>query len=261
MLSLSIATTGMSAQNVNVEVIANNIANSNTTAFKRGLAQFADLIYQEERGAGVPNQGNAGGIPQNTQIGLGVQTVAINTLNTQGPLTQTGNQLDVALNGRGWFQVQGPNNQTLYTRAGNFAINAQGQMVTQDGYQILPPVTFPTGTTTIQISTTGLISYSIGGQPLVQGPQMQIATFINDAGLQALGNNLYQETAAAGNAQTGKPGDPGYAVTQQFYLEGSNVDPVQEVTNLITAQRNYEMNAKVVTAADEMWQTLTKTTL
>jgi flagellar basal-body rod protein FlgG len=260
MQALSIAATGMSAQNLNVEVIANNIANSNTTAFKRGQAQFADLMYQVEKSAGVPNQGNAGGIPQGEQVGLGVQTVAITTLNTQGPLTNTGNQLDVALNGRGWFQIQGPNNQTLYTRAGNFGINAQGQMVTQDGYQVLPSITFPTGTTTIQISNSGAVTSSNGG-PLGNAQQIQIATFVNDAGLQALGNNLYQETAAAGNPQTGKPLDPGFAATQQFYLEGSNVDPVQEITALITAQRNYEMNSKVITAADEMWQTLTKGTL
>ena len=186
MRSLSIAASGMSAQNLNVEVIANNIANSNTTAFKRGLPQFADLIYQVEKTAGVPNQGNAGGIPESEQVGLGVQTVAISTLNTQGPLTQTGNQLDVALSGRGWFQVQGPNNQTLYTRAGNFGMNAQGQLVTQDGYQVLPSITFPTGTTTIQINTTGAIFAGNGG-PLSQVGQMQIATFVNDAGLQALG--------------------------------------------------------------------------
>jgi flagellar basal-body rod protein FlgG len=260
MRSLSIAASGMSAQNLNVEVIANNIANSNTTAFKRGLPQFADLIYQVEKTAGVPNQGNAGGIPETEQVGLGVQTVAISTLNTQGPLTQTGNQLDVALSGRGWFQVQGPNNQTLYTRAGNFGMNAQGQLVTQDGYQVLPSITFPTGTTTIQINTTGAIFAGNGG-PLSQVGQMQIATFVNDAGLQALGNNLYQETAAAGNPQVQNPGNPGCALTQQFYLEGSNVDPVQEITNLITAQRNYEMNGKVITAADEMWQVITKNNL
>jgi flagellar basal-body rod protein FlgG len=265
MRALSIAATGMSAQQTNVEVIANNIANSNTTAFKRSQAQFADLIYQTERAAGVPNQGSStsSAIPENSQVGLGVQLSAIVSLNTQGPITKTGNTLDLAINGHGWFQVSGPNNQTLYTRAGSFSQNAQGQLVTQDGSLVLPNITFPTGTVGIQINTTGAVFVDKGdGKGYVPNGQIKIASFINDAGLQALGNNLYQETTASGNPQQGNPGDTGgYGTLQEGYLEGSNVDPVQEITNLISAQRNYEMNSKIITAADEMYQVITKNTL
>jgi flagellar basal-body rod protein FlgG len=260
--ALSIAATGMSAQNLNVEVIANNIANSNTTAFKRSQAQFADLIYQAERTAGVPTQGtsSSGGVPLASQVGLGVQPLAIETLNQQGALYSTSNQLDVALKGRGWFQIQGPNNTTLYTRAGNFAMNASGQVVTQDGYQILPTITIPTGTVSISINQTGAVFADQGSGPTQVG-QMQIATFPNDGGLLALGNNLFQETTAAGSAQLANPGSTGYATTMQFYLEASNVDPVQEITNLISAQRNYEMNSKIIAAADDMFQVITKNNL
>jgi flagellar basal-body rod protein FlgG len=265
MLALNIAATGMAAQTTNVEVIANNVANSNTTAFKRSAAQFADLLYQNERMAGVPFQGTStnGQVPQSAQIGLGVQTIAIETLNTQGSLIQTGNQLDVALQGRGWFQVTGPNNQTVYTRAGNFSKNSSGQLVTQDGYVITPGITFPTSTVDIQINATGAVYVDQGNPPgtYTQVGQLQLAVFPNDAGMQALGNNLFQPTAASGTAQTGNPGSPGYATTLQYYLEQSNVDPVQEITNLINAQRNYELNSKVITAADEMYQVITKNNL
>jgi flagellar basal-body rod protein FlgG len=261
MRALSIAATGMAAQSLNVEVIANNIANSNTTAFKRSQAQFADLLYQAERTAGVPNQGSAGGIPENSQVGLGVHPIAISTLNMQGPIHATGNQLDLAISGRGWFQVQGANNQTLYTRAGNFSKNASGQLVTQDGYLVTPNISFPTTTTNIQINQTGAVFADPGTGVLTQVGQLTIASFANDAGLQALGNNLYQETAAAGSPQVQNPGSPGLGTLQQGYLENSNVDPVQEITNLISAQRNYEMNSKVITAADDMYQVITKNNL
>lgn len=258
MRALSIAATGMAAQATNVEVIANNIANANTTAYKRSQAQFADLLYQAERTAGVPNQGAAGAIPESSQVGLGVQPVAIRSLHLQGPITNTGNPLDLALNGRGWFQVQGANNQTLYTRAGSFSKNALGQLVTPDGYLVLPNITFPPNTSNIQINQTGAVFADPGTGVLTQVGQLTIANFANDAGLQALGNNLYQETPSAGNPQVQVPGSPGYATIQQGYVEGSNVDPVQEITNLITAQRNYEMNSKVIQAADDMYQTITK---
>jgi flagellar basal-body rod protein FlgG len=263
MRALSIAATGMAAQSLNVEVIANNIANSNTTAFKRSQAQFADLMYQAERTAGVPTQGtsSSGGVPESSQVGLGVQPIAIETLNLQGPITQTGNQLDLALSGPGWFQVQGPNNQTLYTRAGNFSKNATGQIVTQDGYPIMPNITLPSNTVGVQINQTGAVYVDPGTGVYTQVGQIQIAVFPNDAGLQALGNNLYQETPAAGNPQVQNPGSTGYATTRQGYLENSNVDPVQEITNLISAQRNYEMNSKVISAADDMYQVITKNNL
>jgi flagellar basal-body rod protein FlgG len=168
MRALSIAATGMAAQQLNVEVIANNIANSNTTAFKRNKAEFADLLYQTERQAGVPNRTGGEPIPEGMQVGLGVQPVAVRSLNLQGPITSTGNQLDLALNGRGWFQVSGPNNQTLYTRAGSFGRNAQGQLVTQDGYQVVPNITLPQNTTNITIISDGTVYVDTGTGTLQQ---------------------------------------------------------------------------------------------
>ena len=201
MRALSIAATGMSAQQLNVEVIANNIANSNTTAFKRNKAEFADLLYQTERQAGVPNRTGGEAIPEGMQVGLGVQPVAVRSLNLQGPITSTGNQLDLALNGRGWFQISGPNNQTLYTRAGSFGRNAQGQLVTQDGYQVIPNITLPQNTTNITIISDGTVYVDTGTGTLQQAGQITIANFPNEAGLQALGDNLFQETTSSGNPQ------------------------------------------------------------
>jgi len=261
MRSLSIAATGMAAQQLNVEVIANNIANSNTTGFKRNKAEFADLLYQTERAAGVPNRTGGEPIPEATQVGLGVQPVAVRKLNIQGPINSTGNQLDLALNGRGWFQISGPNNQTLYTRAGTFGKNAQGQLVTQDGYQIIPSITLPANTVSVQIISDGTVYVDTGTGTLQQAGQITIANFPNEAGLQAMGDNLFQETTSSGNPQVAAGGQPGYATIQQGYLEGSNVDPVQEITNLISAQRNYEMNSKIIQASDEMYQTITKNNL
>ena len=194
-------------------------------------------------------------------VGLGVQPVAIRKLNIQGPIASTGNQLDLALNGRGWFQVLGPNNQTLYTRAGTFGKNAQGQLVTQDGYQVVPNITLPTNTVSVQVISDGTVYVDTGTGTLQQAGQITIANFPNEAGLQAQGDNLYQETTSSGSAQVAAPGQPGYATIQQGYLESSNVDPVQEITNLISAQRNYEMNSKIIQASDEMYQTITKNNL
>ena len=261
MRALSIAASGMSAQQTNVEVIANNIANTNTTGFKRSSAQFADLLYQTERSAGAPNRSGGEPVPEAMQIGLGVQAIGIRSVNIQGPLNQTGNQLDLALNGRGWFQVSGPNNVTLYTRSGNFAKNAAGQLVTQDGSLVIPNITFPANTVNIQVNSDGTVWVDTGTGTLTQVGQITIANFANDGGLTALGNNLFQETTSSGNPQVAAPGTLGYASIQQGYLEGSNVDPVQEITNLISAQRNYEMNSKVIQAADEMYQVITKNSL
>lgn len=261
MRALSIATTGMAAQQLNVEVIANNIANANTTGYKRNKAEFADLLYQTERQAGVPNRSGGEPIPAAIQIGLGVQNVAVRSVNLQGSLASTGNQLDLALNGRGWFQISGANNQTLYTRAGNFSKNAQGQLCTQDGSLLIPNITLPSNTISVEITSDGIVYADTGTGTMQQIGQITIASFPNEAGLQALGNNLFQETTSSGNAQTANPGTSGYATIQQKYLESSNVDPVQEITNLISAQRNYEMNSKVIEAADGMFQTITKNNL
>jgi flagellar basal-body rod protein FlgG len=253
MRALSIAATGMSAQQLNVEVIANNIANINTTGYKRTRAEFTDLLYQVERVQGVPVQSGDGVVPEGAQLGLGTRLSAIRLLNLQGPLADTGNQLDLALNGPGWFQVTNPNGETLYTRAGAFNISASGQIVTADGYPLEPALTVPPGTTKIEINQTGEVFARIEGEAeLVSVGQITLANFTNPAGLNALGSNLFQPTDASGPATTGLPGDPSFGNLQQGYLENSNVDPVREITELISAQRAYEMNSKVIQAADDM---------
>jgi flagellar basal-body rod protein FlgG len=258
METLAIAATGMSAQEQNLEVIANNIANINTTGFKRSQAEFTDLMYQTERLMGVSNRGQNATIPEGAQLGLGVRTAAIRTLNVQGSLTNTGNTLDLAINGRGWFQVTTPDGQTVYTRDGSFNTNAAGQLVTSDGYTVTPTITIPITATAVTVSQTGLVSATVAGQVAPQSlGQLTIANFINEAGLQQLGGNLTQQTEASGPPTVGVPGDTAFGVIQQGYLEASNVDPVTEITNLIAAQRAYEMNSKVIQAADQMSATIT----
>jgi len=258
MQTLSIAATGMSAQERNLEVIANNIANINTTGFKRSRAEFTDLMYQSERLMGVSNRGRDATVPEGAQLGLGVRTAAIRSLNIQGALTNTGNTLDLAINGRGWFQVTTPDGATVYTRDGAFNTNATGQLVTTDGYTVTPSILIPINTTNITVSQTGLVTAAVPGQvqPQTLG-QLTIANFVNDAGLQQLGSNLAQQTAASGQPTVSVPGDTSFGTIQQGYLESSNVDPVTEITNLIAAQRAYEMNSKVIQAADQMSGTIT----
>lgn len=257
MRSLAIAATGMNAQQLNVEVIANNIANINTTAYKRARAEFTDLLYQAERAAGAANRGGQDPIPEGAYVGLGVRTAAIRYLHIQGALTNTGNKLDVALNGRGWFQVEGPDGELLYTRAGSFNRNAEGQIVTVDGYVVQPAMTIPVDATDIIINQTGEVFVRIGNDTdLTQLGQITLATFINDAGLEPLGGNRYRETESSGEPNLGVAGDEGFALIHQGYLENSNVDPVKEITELIQAQRSYEMNSKVIQAADSMYGTM-----
>jgi flagellar basal-body rod protein FlgG len=259
MRALAIAATGMSAQETNVEVIANNVANINTTAFKRARAEFTDLLYQTERLQGVSNRGNSNTVPEGAELGLGVRTAAIRNLHIQGTLTNTGNSLDLALTGHGWFQVVGPNGETLYTRDGSFNTSATGQIVTMDGYTVDPPILVPAGTVAVSVSESGLVSATLDGQTQPQQlGQLTIATFPNDAGLQSLGGNLFKETEASGQPVVGVPGDPGFGTLSQGYLEASNVDPVKEITDLISAQRAYEMNSKVIQTADQMSQTVSQ---
>jgi flagellar basal-body rod protein FlgG len=256
---LSIAATGMAAQQLNVEVIANNIANINTTGFKRARAEFTDLIYQSERLQGVSSRGQDNTVPEGAQLGLGVRTAAIRNLMTQGSLTSTGNQLDLAINGRGWFQITGANGETLYTRAGSFNTNATGQIVTSDGFLLQPTIVIPTNAVSVAVNQSGQVSVTLSGQTNPQQlGQLTLATFPNEAGLNPLGGNLYQQTEASGTPVAGVPADPGFGTISQGYLEASNVDPVSEITDLISAQRAYEMNSKVITAGDEMEQTITK---
>ena len=259
MRSLAIAATGMNAQQTNVEVIANNIANINTTGFKRSRAEFTDLLYQAERAAGTPNRGGQEAIPEGAQIGLGVRTTAIRNLHMQGALASTGNKLDLALNGRGWFQEAGTNGENFYTRAGAFNKNATGQIVTADGYVVQPAMTIPQDASQITINETGQVYVRVGTDATLQLiGQLTLANFTNEAGLDPLGGNLYRETLASGAPVVGVPGDPGFGSVHQGYLEASNVDPVKEITELISAQRAYEMNSKVIQASDEMFGTVTK---
>jgi flagellar basal-body rod protein FlgG len=259
MKALAIAATGMNAQQTNLEVIANNIANINTTGFKRARAEFSDLLYQTERLQGVPNRANDNIVPEGASIGLGVKTTAIRNLHIQGSLTATGNKFDLALTGNGWFQVQGADGETLYTRAGAFNTNANGELVTADGYLVDPAITVPADTVEVVVNKTGQVFARIDGQTALQElGQLTLANFANEAGLEPLGDNLFKETAASGPANTGVPGDPGFADVEQGYLENSNVDPVKEITELISAQRAYEMNSKVIQAADEMAAVVSK---
>ena len=259
MRALAIAATGMNAQQTNVEVIANNIANINTTGFKRSRAEFTDLLYQAERVAGAPNRGGQEAVPEGAHIGLGTRTAAVRNLHMQGALTNTGNRLDLAINGRGWFQVASTNGENLYTRAGAFNKNATGQIVTVDGYVVQPAMTIPTDATEVVINETGQVYARVGATNTLQLiGQLTVANFTNDAGLDPLGGNLYRETTASGAAVLGVPGDPGFGTVHQGYLENSNVDPVKEITELISAQRAYEMNSKVIQAADDMFGTVSK---
>ncbi|SCM74890.1 flagellar component of cell-distal portion of basal-body rod [uncultured Pleomorphomonas sp.] len=253
MKALAIAATGMTAQQLNVEVIANNIANINTTAFKRSRAEFTDLLYQTQRMQGVPNQGGQSVIPEGVRQGLGVRAAAIRNLHLQGGLTLTGNTYDMAIDGRGWFQVDGPNGETLYTRAGAFNKDADGQLVTLDGYAVQPAIIVPTDATDLTVNESGEIFATVPGQAAPQSlGQLSLANFTNDVGLEPIGGNLYRETLASGTPVVGVPTDPGFGKIHQKYLEASNVDPVTEITELISAQRAYEMNSKVIQAADSM---------
>lgn len=253
MRALAIAATGMSAQQLNVEVIANNMANINTTGFKRARAEFTDLLYQTERLAGVSNRGSDAPVPEGSQVGLGVRSTSVRNLHLQGSLAATGNLLDLALTGKGWFQITPPDGEAVFTRAGSFNTNAQGQLVTTDGYTVSPAIQIPQGSLDINVSQTGLVTAKPPGQTLPQTiGQITLASFVNESGLEPLGGNLYRMTQGSGPAVVGTPGENGFGALRQGYLESSNVDPVKEITELIAAQRAYEMNSKIIQAADEM---------
>lgn len=258
MRALDIAATGMQAQQLNVEVISNNIANLNTTGFKRQRAEFQDLLYQNIKRPG-DNSSDAGTIePVGVQIGIGVKAAAVYRINQQGNLSQTQNPLDLAIQGEGYFQVQLPNGQTAYTRAGSLQLNNSRQIVTADGYLLQPNITIPQGTTSITVDSSGEVLAAVAGQTNSQNVgQITLAVFPNPAGLVATGQNLLQETQASGTPTVENPGTNDAGVLQQGFLETSNVDVVTEITNLITAQRAYEMNSKVIETADQMQQTLT----
>lgn len=253
MRALSTAATGMMAMELNVQVISNNLANLATTGYKRQRAEFQDLLYEHVSRIGTQTSTQGNILPVGIDIGSGVKSVGTPRLMTQGSLAQTNSPLDIAIRGDGFFKVQLPDGTYAYTRDGSFKMDAQGRIVTAQGNVVQPAVTIPSNSTGLTINAQGQISVVPSGQtqPTVIG-QLTLTRFINQAGLLPIGDNLYQETPASGAPQDGNPGTDGAGDLQQGNLEQSNVDSVSEITNLITAQRAYEMNSKVISAADQM---------
>jgi flagellar basal-body rod protein FlgG len=243
----------MAAQQLNVEVISNNIANMNTVGYKRQRAEFQDLMYQNVERMGAQSSSAGTVVPTGIQVGLGVKAGSVYRITEQGTPGRTDNPYDVAIDGKGYFQVTLPSGEIGYTRAGNFSLSPEGTIVTEDGYTVEPAITIPQNALAVTISKTGEVSASIDGQvdPQVVG-QLEIANFFNEAGLEAVGDNLLMETAASGAANVAAPGEPGFGQLLQGYTESSNVDAVTEISALIVAQRAYEMNSKVISTADDM---------
>lgn len=259
MRSLNIAATGMLAQQLNVEVISNNIANMNTTGYKRQRAEFQDLLYQNQRRVGSTSSDTGTVVPSGVQVGLGVKTASVYMITEQGNLISTDNTLDLAISGPGFFSIQLPNGSTAYSRAGSFQLSPTGEIVTADGYTVDPGITIPANATDISVNGSGEVLVSIDGQIAQSNVgQLQLATFPNAAGLEATGDNLFLETASSGTATTGNPSSAGFGNLIQGFLETSNVNTVAEITNLITAQRAYEMNSKVIQTSDEMLNSLNR---
>lgn len=253
--SLWTGTTGMHGQQLNIDVIANNLANVSTTGFKKSRTDFQDLLYQTMKVPGSQSSADTQS-PTGILIGLGVKPGAVSKIFTQGDLIQTENELDVAIEGNGFLQVEVPNGTTAYTRSGALKRDGDGRLTTSDGYPILPAITIPDGSNQITISETGVVSAVIGEDTeSTEIGNLELAIFTNSAGLAAQGKNLFQETAASGTATTGTPGDEGYGTLLQTYLEGSNVNIVEELASMITTQRAYEINSKTIQTSDEMMQT------
>lgn len=253
MRALAIASTGMQAQSTNVSVIANNLANMSTTGYKQQRPAFVDLLYQNVATPGTQSS-DTGTIINGIQLGAGVRTQSTYRITTQGDLSQTSNTYDVAVSGKGYFRIQMPDGTDAYTRDGNFTLSSAGLLVTQDGYTVQPGITIPTNATDVTIGSTGTVQATVNSTTTTVG-QMELTRFPNEAGLLALGDNLMAETESSGAPQAGAPGATGYGTLKQGYLEASNVDSVTEITTMITAQRAYEMNSKVISAADSMMQT------
>jgi len=257
MRALDIAATGMMAQQRNVAVISNNLANMNTNGYKRRRTEFHDLLYQNQVRPGSTSSDSGSVVPAGVQMGLGVKLAAVYRIHEQGNLSATDNTFDLALEGKGYFQIELPTGETAYTRDGSFQLNADGEIVTHDGYRLEPAITVPSNAQDVTINESGEVLVTLDGQTNLQNVgQIEIAVFQNDAGLEAIGDNLYTETPSSGNAITGNPGDTDFGSILQGYLETSNVNSVEEITELISAQRAYEMNSKVVTTADDMMNTI-----
>ena len=255
--ALSIAATGMLAQQTNVEVISNNIANMNTTAYSRRRTEFNDLLYQDLRRVGSTSSDAGTIVPAGVQLGLGVKTAAVYRIAEQGSLLSTDNSLDIAIQGKGYFQIEMPDGSLSYTRDGSFQLSPTGQVVTHNGFTVAGFGAIPVDATSISINPQGQMYYTQDGvvDP-AQAGQAVMVNFANEAGLEASGDNLYRETPASGQGTPGVAGAIGYGTILQGFLESSNVNVVSEITDLISAQRAYEMNSKVIKTADEMASTI-----
>lgn len=254
--SLWISKTGLDAQQTQMDVIANNLANVSTNGFKRSRAVFEDLLYQNIRQPGAQSSQQTQ-LPSGLQLGTGVKPVATERNFTQGNLQQTSNDKDIAIQGDGFFQVLLPDGSTAYTRDGSFQVDSQGQLVTASGFSIQPAVTIPANAQSFSVGRDGVISVTLPNSSAVtQIGSIQLATFINPAGLMAKGENLYVETAASGNANANAPGTNGAGILSQGYVETSNVNVVEELVNMIQTQRAYEINSKAITTSDQMLQKL-----
>jgi flagellar basal-body rod protein FlgG len=253
MKALYIASTGMSAQERNVEIISNNIANMRTTGFKRQRAEFQDLLYQSYRRAGSQTSGTGTQVPVGIEVGSGVKTAATPRVMSQGNVSPTEKELDVAIRGEGFLMVSMPDGRTAYTRDGSLERDSTGQIVNVDGFIIQPGITIPDGAKSVSISADGIVeAYLSNDATPTQLGQLQLARFVNKAGLESIGDNLFVETASSGTAQVGAPDADGTGNILQGYLEMANVNAVTEIADLIAAQRAYEMNARVISGADEM---------
>jgi flagellar basal-body rod protein FlgG len=259
MQALFTASTGMAAQEQNVNVISNNIANMRTTGYKRQRAEFQDLLYQEYRRAGDTTSDSGTQLPVGIEVGSGVRIAATPRVMSQGSVVASDKDLDMAIQGEGYFMITLPTGQTAYTRDGSFERDGTGKLVTVDGYEVQPGITIPDNASNVTISPDGIVSAVIGTDTApTQLGQLQLARFVNKGGLESIGNNMFTETPASGSAQVGPPNADGMGNIMQSYLEEANVNAVTEISDLIAAQRAYEMNARVVTGADEMLQTTTQ---
>ncbi|MFK8047115.1 MAG: flagellar basal-body rod protein FlgG [Halioglobus sp.] len=252
--SLWIAKTGLDAQQTKMSNIANNLANAGTTGYKRGRAVFADLLYQNVRQVGAQSSQDTQ-LPSGLMMGTGVRTVATEKLFTQGNLQQTDNQLDMAIQGRGFFQVLMPDGSQAFTRDGSFQMDAQGQLVTSGGFQVQPSISIPENAQSLTIGADGTVSVRLPGSTAIsQIGNVQLADFVNPAGLQPIGDNLFLESSASGSPQSGNPGLNGLGTVSQGYVETSNVNVVEELVNMIETQRAYEMNSRAISTTDQMLQ-------
>ena len=252
--SLMIAATGLESQQLNIDVISNNLANVNTIGFKKSRADFEDLLYQGIKIPGAASSPTTQ-VPTGIQVGQGVRPVATQKVFTMGNLQQTENSLDIAIEGQGFYQITTPSGEIGYTRDGSFKLNSEGNMVTSDGYLLEPSITIPSDSTAVYISSDGIVSVKqAGSSTITQVGNIELARFINPAGLESVGKNLYLKTESSGDAETGVPGENGIGTIAQGFVEMSNVSVVEEMVNMITAQRAYEINSKSIKTADEMLQ-------